>query len=579
MWFKGYNADRFEFLYSQYLPATSVAAATWGLYASVSGGENYWYLQGYSTAAALAADVNAFVAAAGGTPWMVIGDLTTISTTTVLVAINFEVAKGFTDTGTGIAVRGSWCTLGYTPYANYAAARTAILGITSTANEPVHNVRNHGAVGDGVTDDHLAFQSAVNAASTAGGGVVYIPEGSYYIGSRVTPQSTTIIQGAGMNTTTLISGVAFDYVFYTSNSGSGIQDFTLRDLTVNVNNVSHGAGIRFEYATRILVERVHIQNVSNGWGAVIGAPGATSTYINTDIKFRDCFFDTQNSTLEMLLIMNTQHAEVINCKFYNQTASSGPGLGIYQVCDDIQVSHCIFSAISGPAIYYSLSCNNITIDNCAFYGVNGGTGVQGTNLSDNGAFGYGYVYGLSVTNCYFTGLAVGLQLGATKGALVDTCNFDSNYNIAIFLNAGNQGVSALAKYWTIANCRFRNNNQQGTNGTIHPAIFFSTIAGSMYGKLTNCSFWDDGAGGVNTQFCPISFYGPGTWDYIKVTDCYIEQHSTTNVNQQLFLVNSALLGSNVAILNSTYSTGTVTIPVNAPNQLKGFSVAMGIALG
>jgi len=43
----------------------------------------------------------------------------------------------------------------------------------------VFNVRDFGAIGNGVADDRNAFQSAFNAANTAGGGIVYIPKGRY----------------------------------------------------------------------------------------------------------------------------------------------------------------------------------------------------------------------------------------------------------------------------------------------------------------------------------------------------------------------------------------------------------------
>jgi len=443
-----------------------------------------------------------------------------------------------------------------------------------------YSVKWYGAKGDGVTDDHTAFQNAVNAANTAGGGIVYVPASSYYIGSRVTLKTGVTIVGDGIDSTVLISGVAFDYVFYSSDSVNGLQDSVVQDMTINVNNVSHGAGYRIEYATRVSVLRVRFLNVSNGWGAVVGiGVGSTSTYVNTQIKFQDCYFDTQNSTLEMLLIMNTQHMEVINCDFYNNTASSGPALGIYQVCDDIRVSNSTFRSITGPALYYSLSCNNITVDDCAFYGASGGTGIQGTNLSDNGAFGYGWVFGLTVSNCYFTGLAIAVELGATKGAVVDNCNFESNYNIPILIHQGNQGVSNTTEYWIITNSRFRNNNTQNTLASLHPCILFQGVGGSMFGRIEKCNIWDDSAGGAHTQIYPICFVGAFTWDYIKISNCYFQQYATTNAAQQLFLFSSAVNGSHVITESSTFATGSVTLPVNTAPQLKGFSVAMGIALG
>lgn len=47
------------------------------------------------------------------------------------------------------------------------------------------NVRDYGAVGNGVADDASAIQAAINAANTAGGGTVVIPAGLYKIMSEL----------------------------------------------------------------------------------------------------------------------------------------------------------------------------------------------------------------------------------------------------------------------------------------------------------------------------------------------------------------------------------------------------------
>jgi len=62
-----------------------------------------------------------------------------------------------------------------------------------------YNVKNYGAVGDGVTDDVDEIQAAIDVASTQGsfaeaGATVYIPNGTYLISSEVKLRSNTHIK-------------------------------------------------------------------------------------------------------------------------------------------------------------------------------------------------------------------------------------------------------------------------------------------------------------------------------------------------------------------------------------------------
>jgi hypothetical protein len=68
---------------------------------------------------------------------------------------------------------------------------TAALGARSHSadSEPL-NLRDFGAVGDGVADDGPAFQSALDALAAAGGGTLYVPEGKYAIATPVAKDFT-----------------------------------------------------------------------------------------------------------------------------------------------------------------------------------------------------------------------------------------------------------------------------------------------------------------------------------------------------------------------------------------------------
>lgn len=56
------------------------------------------------------------------------------------------------------------------------------------------NVRSYGATGDGTTDDTTAVQAAIDAAVSAGGGVVYFPRGVYAIGGALQDTSRSNAQ-------------------------------------------------------------------------------------------------------------------------------------------------------------------------------------------------------------------------------------------------------------------------------------------------------------------------------------------------------------------------------------------------
>lgn len=60
------------------------------------------------------------------------------------------------------------------------------------------NAADFGAVGDGVTDDTLSIQAAIDAIQTRGGGAVFLNEGTFKVSSTLTiTKSNTLLIGAG----------------------------------------------------------------------------------------------------------------------------------------------------------------------------------------------------------------------------------------------------------------------------------------------------------------------------------------------------------------------------------------------
>jgi hypothetical protein len=80
--------------------------------------------------------------------------------------------------------------------------QTKFIGVNDTAIFDVgavdvlfgqtYNVMDYGAHADGVTDDSGHVQAAVDACHAAGGGIVYMPAGTYYLHAKVTLGGDTI---------------------------------------------------------------------------------------------------------------------------------------------------------------------------------------------------------------------------------------------------------------------------------------------------------------------------------------------------------------------------------------------------
>ena len=161
---------------------------------------------------------------------------------------------------------------------------------------PVYNVKQYGAVGDGVANDTAALQAGLAAAAAAGGGIVYLPTGTYLVDGQLEIPSRTTLCGAGMGQSTIraVAGTVFPKVAATSYPGylgrhemryliatasrgratARAEYVQLRDLTVDWNhcpaddgegtdmdvNAGSPAPIWIDYADYVTVRNVDVLN-------------------------------------------------------------------------------------------------------------------------------------------------------------------------------------------------------------------------------------------------------------------------------------------------------------------------------
>ncbi len=197
-------------------------------------------------------------------------------------------------------------------------ALLAIVAAVAPAPEPPRpraagwfDVRSFGAKGDGRTDDSSAIQAALDAARAAGGGVVFVPAGTYLVApprpargrpalASLTIGSRTWLRGDGPASVLKVKDGAGAYRALLSNHpapGSAVEDVTLSDLRFDQNcaasggHVGHVADGRSDFIVylawggrNLTVERVRFDPVCGVNTVVLNSPGARNLVV------RDCVF-------------------------------------------------------------------------------------------------------------------------------------------------------------------------------------------------------------------------------------------------------------------------------------------------
>lgn len=137
------------------------------------------------------------------------------------------------------------------------------VGSLTTEKYPVADVTTHGAVGNGITDDTAAVQSAITAADTAdGAGVVYLPPGTYLVTDDFVVPSGVSIRGAGMQNTTIKSTAATLDTFVPENE-THFAGFTL-DQNCQNRTPSSTVGIHLYGTSHVTIEYCNFINISDG---------------------------------------------------------------------------------------------------------------------------------------------------------------------------------------------------------------------------------------------------------------------------------------------------------------------------
>lgn len=176
-----------------------------------------------------------------------------------------------------------------------------------------YDVMDYGAVGNGVTDDTLAIQSAINDAVTNGGGRIYFPAKCFAVTGLVVKDSNISFHGE------FAGGWLFGYentsgtrLKYIGLAGGLVIDMGQRDNTLGVrfgcgiydmqidgNGLAH-CGLFFRSLQNSNFERVYIQGCTGAglYATCSDTEHVTWFYHNT---FKQIYVSCQNSCMGIVL--------------------------------------------------------------------------------------------------------------------------------------------------------------------------------------------------------------------------------------------------------------------------------------
>lgn len=149
-------------------------------------------------------------------------------------------------------------------------------GTADNADHRVYNVKTDPflkvkAKGDGVSDDQPAIQAAINAAASHGGGLVYLPAGTYRLISSTYSNgfmmaSKVVVQGEGAGRTTILYGPTSQQSssyslkgawFPPGTTASGFADLSFKNLDTLSQNVLGVLIGGTSYSSKIFLKRVN----------------------------------------------------------------------------------------------------------------------------------------------------------------------------------------------------------------------------------------------------------------------------------------------------------------------------------
>ena len=307
----------------------------------------------------------------------------------------------------------------------------------------VYNVKDYGAVGNGVTNDAAAINAAIVAANAGGGGTVRIPAGTYAVAESslsraILAKSNVWLRGDGVNITKIVLANTSDSHVIDADTASN-DNITISDMTIDGNKANQTDavhGIRFDDgADDVRIFNVHIKD-TKAYGIGFQADTTSFKRCMIDNVFIDDagadgidFKDPQSANMG-LLISN------VMIDGWGSEATSQAGIDIRGTAKLSNIV-CINPPATGTGVRFRIASGATNLQDAErssltnFY-------IQGTGLSNRGVELGGHHCTVSNGDINLTG---GSARGVSIGGVADG---DAHRNIVtavIIQSVGNQGIT------------------------------------------------------------------------------------------------------------------------------------------
>lgn len=210
----------------------------------------------------------------------------------------------------------------------YKANATGGVGrnLSSKLLQELVSVKDFGATGDGVTDDVAAINAAITYVSGAGGGIVWVPKGTYIVSTPVILRTDVTLQGMGIGATIIRqkAGTALTstvqtlnaYTYFGGGSVNGPVAVCIRDLQIDANrqNGCTGDGLAM-YGPVFSLTRIEVCNATgSGVRTEFGVPGGIPHGYSAQTNMTDSFIHDCN--IAGVRWGGPSDCSLVNCQIY-----------------------------------------------------------------------------------------------------------------------------------------------------------------------------------------------------------------------------------------------------------------------